>query len=97
MVSARLKILTLKVIIIGVNPDEKWMYGDWFYTTDYRVFGHEVNATGMSTPYNLTRWIITRSTGFKRKGIEKISSSMRAYVYLVLNSHVQTRSSIVGV
>ena len=98
MVSARLKILTLKVIIIvfGVNPDEKWMYGDWFYTTDYCVFDHEVKATGMSTPYNLTRWIITRSKGFKRKGIEKISSSMRAYVYLVLNSQVQARSSIVG-
>ena len=22
----------------GVNPDETWMYGEWFYTTDYMVF-----------------------------------------------------------
>ena len=29
-------------------------------------------------------------------GIEKISRSVRAYVYLVLTSHIQARSSIVG-
>ena len=44
----------------------------------------------------LTRWIITQSKGFTRKGIEKINRSVRAYVYLVLTSQVQARSSIVG-
>ena len=39
----------------GVNPDETWMYGDWFYTTDYGIFGHEVKATERSPPDNLTR------------------------------------------
>ena len=43
----------------GVNPDETWMYGEWFYTTDYGIFGHEVKATERSPPDNLTRWIIT--------------------------------------
>ena len=38
----------------GVNPDETWMYGKWFYTTDYGTFGHEVKATERSPPYNLT-------------------------------------------
>ena len=33
---------------------------------------------------------------FYKKGIEKISRSVRAYVYLVLTSQVQARSSIVG-
>ena len=42
-----------------VNVDETWMYGDWFYTTDYGIFGHEVKATERSPPDNLTRWIIT--------------------------------------
>ena len=79
-----------------VNSDETWMHGDWFCTTDYSIFGHEVKAIGRSPPDNLTRWIITQSRGFKRKGIEKISRSMRAYVYLVLTSQVQARSSIVG-
>ena len=41
------------------------------------------------------RWIITQSKGFTRKGIEKISRSVRAYVYLVLASQIKARSSIV--
>ena len=43
----------------GVTADETWMHGDWFYTTDYGIFGHEVKATERSPPDNLTRWIIT--------------------------------------
>ena len=80
----------------GVDADETWMYGDWFYTTGYGIFGHEVKATKRSLPDNLMRWIITQSKGFTRKGIEKISKSVRAYVYLVLTSQIQARSSIVG-
>ena len=72
------------------------MYGDWFCTTDYAIFGNEVKATERSPPDNLTRWIITQSKGFTKKGIEQISRSVRAYVYLVLTSQVQARSSIVG-
>ena len=80
----------------GLNPEETWMYGNWSYTTDYGIFGHEVKATERSPPDNLTRWVITQFKGFTRKGIEKISRSMMAYVYLVLSSQVQTRSTIVG-
>ena len=80
----------------GVDPSETWMYGDWFYTTDYAIFGHEVKATERSPPDNLTRWIMTQSKGFTKKAIEKISRSVRAYVYIVLTSQVQARSSIVG-
>ena len=71
------------------------MYGDWFYTTDCAIFGHEVKATERSPPGNLTQWIITQSKGFTKKGIEKISRSVRGYVYLVLTSQVQARSTIV--
>ena len=28
----------------GANPDEAWTYGDWFYSTDYGIFGREVNG-----------------------------------------------------
>ena len=80
----------------GVDPTETWMYGDWFYTTDYAIFSHEVKATERSAPDNLTRWIITQSKVFTKKGIEKISRSERTCVYLVLTSQVQARSSIVG-
>ena len=104
MASARLKMLTLRKHITvsvmtqinnGVDANEIWMYGDWFYTTDYAIFGNEVKATERSPPDNLTRWIITQSRGFTKKGIEKISRSVRAYVYLILTSHVQARSSTV--
>ena len=72
------------------------MYGDWFYTTDYAIFGHGVKATERPPSYNLMQWIITQPKGFTRKGIEQISRSVRAYVYLILTSQVQARSSIVG-
>ena len=70
----------------GVEANETWMYGDWFYTTDHAIFGHAVKATERSPPENLTRWITTQSKGFTKKGIEKISRSVRAYIYLVLTS-----------
>ena len=71
--------ITLSVTsMVGVNPDETWMYGDWFNTTDYAIFDHEVKATERSPPDNLTRYIITQSKGSTRKGIEKISRSVMA-------------------
>ena len=73
----------------GVNPDETWMYGEWFYTTDYGIFGQEVKATERSPPDNLTKWVITQSKGFTKKGIEKINRSVMTYVYLVLSSQFQ--------
>ena len=72
------------------------MHGHWFYTADYGIFGHEVKVTERSPPDNLTQWIITQSKGFTKKGIEKLTRSVRTYVYLVLTSQVQARSSIVG-
>ena len=74
-----------------VNANETWVHGDWFYT-----IGNRGKATKRSPPDNLIRWIITQSKGFTREVIEKISRSVRAYIYLVLTSQVQTRSSIVG-
>ena len=79
-----------------VDPSETWMYGDRFYTTDYAIFGNEVKVTERSPPDNLTRWIITQSKGFTKKDIEKISRSVRGYVYLVLPAQVQARLTIVG-
>ena len=80
----------------GVNTDKIWIHGNWFYTTDYRIFGHEVKATGRSLSDNLTQWIIKQSRGFSKKRIENISRSVRVYVYLLLTSQVQARSSIIG-
>ena len=76
----------------GTDADEVFlMYGDWFYTKDYAVFGHEIKATERSLPDDHTRLIVTQSRGFTNKYIEKISRSVRAYVYLVVTSKVQAR------
>ena len=75
----------------GVDADETWMYGDWFYTADCGIFGNGGKATQRSPPDNLTRWTITQSKDFTKKSIGKISRSVRAYVYLVLTFQVQAR------
>ena len=55
------------------------------------VLYDRVKATERSPPDNITRWIITQSKGFARKGIGKISRSVKAYVYLVITSQVKAR------
>ena len=55
----------------GVDPNETWMHGDWFYTTGYDIFGHEVKATKRSPPDNLMQWIITQSKGFTKKVLKR--------------------------
>ena len=78
----------------GVDPTATWVYGDWFYTTDYAVFGHELKAIERSPPDNLTQWIITQSKGFTKNGTEKIGRSVMVYVYLVLSSQVKAKLTI---
>ena len=39
----------------GADANETWLHGDWFYTKDYAIFGHEVKSTERSTPDSLTQ------------------------------------------
>ena len=39
----------------GVNADETWMHGDWFYTTGDGIFRYEVKVTKTTPPDNLKR------------------------------------------
>ena len=104
MVLAKLKMLTLRVsfayitVFVMTMVLMRMKHGcmGLFFMADYGIFGHEVKATERSPPDSLTRWIITRSRGFARKGIEKISRFVRVYVYLVFTSQVQARSNIFG-
>ena len=72
------------------------MHGDWLYTTNYVIFTTWSKASKRSLPDDVCKWVITRSRGLTRKGIKKISRSVRAYEYLVLTSQAQARSSIVS-
>ena len=102
MVLARLKDSYIKSAYYSicddyhVNSYEIWMNGDSLYTTEYDLFGDGWKAAQRSPPDNLTLQIIAQSKGFTWKGIENVSRSVRAYVYFVLNSHVQARSSTLG-
>ena len=80
----------------GADANETWMHGDWLYTSDYAIFTTGSKAAKRSPPDYVSRWIIGRSKGLRRKGIEYISRSVKAYLYLVLTSQVQARSNIVG-
>ena len=80
----------------SVNPNETWIHGDWLCTTNYTIFTTRSKTTKRPPPDDVGRWVITRSRGLTRKGIEKISRSVRAYVYLVLTSQARARSSIDG-
>ena len=62
----------------------------------YSVFNGGGKFLERSLSGNLTGWMFTQSKGLTRKGVEEARKSMRAYVYLVLTSQVQVRSSIVG-
>ena len=55
----------------GVDSNETWMHRDWFYTTHYGIFGHELKATERSAPENLTRWIITHQKVLQERALNK--------------------------
>ena len=80
----------------GADANETWMHGDWFYTTSYAIFTTGSKSTKRPPQDDVGRCIIRQSKGLTRKGIEKISKSVGAYVYLVFTSQVQARSNIVG-
>ena len=46
-------------------------------------------------PDSMTRWIIEKSDGFTDIGLYRVSESIRAYAYLILNSQASARSSII--
>ena len=79
----------------GVNPNETWIHGDCLHDKLCNIH-HQFKSYKKVSPDNLGRLVITGSRGLTRKGIEKISRSVRVYVYLVLTPQVQARSSIVG-
>ena len=99
MVLARLKILTLKVrITVFVMPMAlmRMKYGCMGIGFIRQTMVFLVMEKRQQNGLPLATLIITQSKDFTRKGIGKTSRSVRAYVYSVLPSQVQARSSIVG-
>ena len=81
----------------GVSNDlTKWRNQKYFSTWQSRAW--ETGKPGMSYIYenSFSRWIIEKSDGLTTLGIQKLSESVRDYVYLILTSQTSTRGPIIG-
>ena len=81
----------------GVSNDlTKWRNQKYFSTWQSRAW--ETNKPGMSyiNKNSSSRWIIEKSDGLTKLGLQKLSESVRDYAYLILTSQTSTRGQIVG-
>ena len=78
------------------NNLTKWRNQKYFSTWQSRVW--ETNKPGMSyiNENSFSRWIIEKLDGLTTLGLQKLSESVRDYVYLILTSQTSTRGPIVG-
>ena len=74
----------------------KWRNQRYFATWQSRAW--EMGRPGMSyiNGNSFSRWIIEKSNGITRPGIEKLSESVGDYAYLILTSQTSMRSQIIG-
>ena len=74
----------------------KWRNQRYFSTWQSRAW--ETGRPGISyiNINSFFRWIIEKSDGITRPGIEKLPESVRDYAYLILTSQTSTRSQITG-
>ena len=74
----------------------KWRNQKYFSTWQSRAW--ETGKPGMSyiNVNSFSRWIIEKSDGITKPGIEKLSESVRDYADLILTSQTSTRSLIIG-
>ena len=81
----------------GVSNDlTKWRNQKYFSTWQSRAW--ETGKPGMSyiNENSFSRWIIEKSDGLTTLGLQKLSESVRDYVYLILTSQTSRRGPIVG-
>ena len=64
----------------------KYRNGKFFETHQHGGWSDYINQDSM------THWIIEKSQGFTEVGLFRISESIRAYAYLILNSQASVRS-----
>ena len=79
--------------------DNPYTESEFFKTKNF-IGAISVALVGLMIDYlgpdSRTRWLIETSVGFTDVGLLRISESVRAYAYLILNSQASARSSIVG-
>ena len=81
----------------GVNNDlTNWRNQKYFSTWQSRAW--QTGNPGMSyiNEYSFSRWIIEKSDGLTMLGLQKLSETVRDYVYRILTSQTSTRGPIIG-
>ena len=81
----------------GVSNDlTKWRNHKYFSIWQSRAW--ETGKSGMSyiNENSFSRWIIEKSDGLTTLGPQKLSESVRDYMYLILTSQTSTRGPVVG-
>ena len=81
----------------GVSNDlTKWRNQKYFSTWQSRAW--ETGKCGMSyiNENSFSRWIIEKSVGLIKLGLQTLSESVRDYAYLILTSQTSTRAQIIG-
>ena len=73
----------------GVDPASNWC-NQYIFST-YQ--GSQLKVTDADS---WSRWIMSKSQGLTREGVEMLSESIRVYVYCLLTAQSSTRSNIIG-
>ena len=78
------------------NNLTKWRNQKYFSTWQSKAW--ETGKPGMSyiNENSFTRWIIEKSNGLTKAGLEKLSESVRDYAYLILTAQTSARAQIIG-
>ena len=78
------------------NNLAKWRNQKYFSTWQSRAW--ETGKPGMSyiNENSFSRWLIEKSEGLTTLGVQKLSESVRDYMYLILTSQTSTRGPIIG-
>ena len=81
----------------GLSSDETAWKNQYFFTS-YQSQRRDFETPGVALfdENSWSRWIIEKSDGLTRIGIEKLSQSVRYYAYLILESQASARSDIIG-
>lgn len=74
--------------------DNTWRSDRMSFTGGKAFLVDEIRQVGGETAW--TTFILDKSNGFTRPGVERLNDSIRTYVWAILGAQAQTRSSIVG-
>ena len=74
----------------GVDSDETEWRNEYVFST------HQGGSLSPLNQDSWSRWIMPKSQGLTRQGVEMLSESIRVYVYCLLSAQSSVRSNVIG-